>query len=165
MMSMMVDGFQVMLAQTTGGDGEVSTALQVQSVWDFVVKGGIMMIPIGICSLLTVMLVTERLVSLRRRRVIPRPLLPALKKSMQDDALDRRKMLLTCKKFSSPAANVMASAIKRLDMPLEVIERHIEEAGAREQLKLRRFLRWLSVIASVSPLLGLLGTIFGMIRA
>ncbi|MEM7229544.1 MAG: MotA/TolQ/ExbB proton channel family protein [Planctomycetota bacterium] len=167
MFESMIDTIGITLAQTGGGEAaaDVSPALQVQSVWDFVVKGGIMMIPIGLCSLVALMLVTERIISLRRSRIIPRGLVPALKKVMKDESLNTKKLQTACKKFPSPAANVMSAAIRRLNMPLEVIERHIEETGAREQLKMRRFLRWLSVIAAVSPLLGLLGTIFGMIQA
>gem|GEM_PF-6921181 len=49
--------------------------------------------------------------------------------------------------------------------PIDLLERHIQEEGEREVIKLRRFLRSLSVIAAIAPLMGLLGTIFGMIKA
>lgn len=165
MMTPGIETITMWLATVPVPDAETAGGLQMQSVWDYVVKGGILMIPIGICSLLTVTLITERLTSLRRQRIVPKAFLPALKKSIKEDGFDRKKLLTVCKKYRSPAANVMTMAIKRLGMPLEVIERHIEESGMREQLKLRRFLRGLSVIAAVSPLLGLLGTIFGMIEA
>ena len=62
-------------------------------------------------------------------------------------------------------ANVFEAGIKKLKAPVEVLEKHIQDAGQREVLKLRKNVRALSVIASISPLLGLLGTIFGMIMA
>ena len=78
---------------------------------------------------------------------------------------DKDEALEYCRANSSPVANVFAAGIKKLGESVELVERHIQEAGQREVLKLRRYLRSLVVIASISPLLGLLGTIFGMITA
>ena len=64
-----------------------------------------------------------------------------------------------------PVANVCLAGLRRLGGSRELVERHIQEAGRREVIRLRRYLRVLSVIAAVTPLMGLLGTIFGMIRA
>lgn len=146
-----------------GGSALASAAVQVQSVWDFVLKGGPIMIPIGLCSLVMLAVVAERLIILRRRRVIPPSFLPGLKKTL--DHGDRDSALAYCLKHRSPVANVFAAGIKKLGTSAELIEKHIVEAGQRQVLKLRKNLRVLSVIASVSPLLGLLGTIFGMIKA
>ena len=139
-------------------------AMQVQSVWDFISKGGIMMIPIGICSLIGLAVFIERMISLRRENVIPSKFLPGLKKTLSEGA-NKAKALDYCAKHPSPVSRVFAVGIKRLGAPLEVVERHIQEAGQREVLKLRRFVRALALIASVTPLLGLLGTILGMIKS
>lgn len=144
---------------------EVPESVQVQSVWDFVQKGGLMMIPIGICSLIALTVIVERLISLRRSKVIPATFRPGLLRLLQADPDDTARALAYCRKDGSPVANVFAAGIKKLDCPSEVVEKHIQEAGEREVLKLRKYLRSLSVIASVAPLLGLLGTIFGMITA
>jgi biopolymer transport protein ExbB len=149
-----------LLAQET----DVS-AVHVRSIWDFVVKGGPMMIPIGICSLIALTITVERLISLRRSRIIPPDFLGGLKKVLSPDAAGRARALDYCKINDSPVAAVVATGIKRLGEPLETLERHIQESGEREVAKLRKFLRVLSVIASIAPLMGLLGTIFGMIRA
>ena len=151
----------VILAQTQDG----AEAVQIQSVWDFVAKGGIVMIPIGICSFVALAVFIERLISLRRGAVIPATFLPGLKKTLRKDPTDKTKAIAYCRKNASPVANVFAAGIKKLDGSIESIQQRIEEAGQREVLKLRRFLRVLSVIASVTPLMGLLGTIFGMIKA
>jgi biopolymer transport protein ExbB len=142
-----------------------ASAVQVQSVWDFIVKGGVMMIPIGICSLVALAVFVERMVSLRRKKVIPPGFMDGLKGALQKNGEDRSEPLEYCRKDASPTANVFAAAIRRLDEPLELLERHVEQAGEREVFKLRRFLRVLAVVASIAPLMGLLGTIFGMIRA
>ena len=142
-----------------------SEAVRVQSVWDFVVKGGPMMVPLGICSLVAVTVMIERLVMLRYRRVIPRGFLPGLTKTLEEAPDDRSKALDYCTSHGSPVASVFAAGIKRLDKPVEVLERHVQEAGSRVVRSLRKNLRVLSVVASIAPLMGLLGTIFGMIKA
>ncbi len=145
--------------------GQAVSAADVRNVWDFVVKGGIMMIPIGLGSLVALAVVVERSISLRRRKVIPEPFLPGLHKVLKAHPGDATRALAYCRKNPSPVANIFAAGIKKLGRPTEVVEKHIQEASDREVLSLRKFLRGLSVIASVSPLMGLLGTIFGMIAA
>lgn len=144
---------------------QAASSAEVKSVWDFVVKGGIMMVPIGLCSLLAVTVFIERLISLRRRKVIPPSFLPGLRKHLNGDLSNPVRAVKYCQKNSSPVARVFEAGLKRLGGPIELVERHINETGQRETLKLRKYLRILSVIASVSPLMGLLGTIFGMIAA
>ena len=152
------------LAQTAG-DPPVVNPAQVQSIWDFIVKGGPMMIPIGACSLVALTVVIERLISLRRGNIIPPTFLPGLKTILKDGLEDRESALSYCRQNPSPVASVFAVGIKRLGEPIELFEKRIQEAGERAVLKLRKFLRLLAVIASVCPLMGLLGTIFGMIDA
>lgn len=152
-------------ATDAGGLGSSSAAVQVQSIWDFAVKGGPMMIPIGLCSLIALTVIIERTISLRRGSIIPSSFLVGLKKILGNGDHDRNEVLAYCSENNSPIARVFAAGIKKLGMSVELVEKHIQEAGQREVLKLRKYLRGLSVIASISPLLGLLGTIFGMITA
>lgn len=135
------------------------------SVWDLVLKGGPVMIPIGLCSLVALTLTIERLVSLRRSVISPRELPNTLGQLLRADAHNVPEALAACQRDGSPLAHILAAAIKRLHQPLELIERHVQEAGERQVFALRKRLRLLSVIASVAPLLGLLGTITGMITA
>ncbi len=147
------------------GGATTDSASYVQSVLDFVQKGGLMMIPIGLCSLITLTVLTERLISLRRRNVIPRDFLNGLTAAFGERYDDRDKALSYCQQNASPVAEVVAAGIKRLDDSPERFEKHVQEAAEREVLKMRKFTRLLSVIASIAPLMGLLGTMFGMIRA
>ena len=157
-MSLMLLG-QVATDATGAGD-----TARVDSLWDFVVKGGPMMIPIGAASLVALTVIIERLVSLRRGNIIPSGFVAGLKKTLDDDG-DRAEALEYCEKDGSPIANILAAGIKKLDYSLERLEKYILEAGEREIVKLRKYLRLLSVVASIAPLMGLLGTIFGMIIA
>ncbi len=152
-------------AADAAGGGDSTASVEVRSVWDFVVKGGPMMIPIGLCSLVALTVIIERLLSLRRRSIIPPGFLPGLTRLLGNGADDKDEALEYCRTNGSPVANVFAAGIKKLGEPVEVVEKHIQEAGQREVLSLRRYLRVLSVIASTAPLMGILGTTFGMIRA
>lgn len=158
-------GSVLLLGQVDAGAAD--SAVAIQSVWDFIVKGGPMMIPIVACSLIAAAVTAERLLSLRRQSVIPPDFLPGLKKQLGDGngGGNRQKALAYCTNHKAPVAAVFAAGIKRLDESVEVLERHIQEAGERLVMSLRKYLRILSVIASISPLMGLLGTIFGMIKA
>lgn len=148
----------LLLAQT-------APSAQIDSVWDLIVKGGPVMVPIGLCSLAALTLTVERLISLRRGFVVPQDLLGEVTPFLHRESRNIADALAACKRNGSPLANVLAVAIKRIDQPAETIERHVEEAGEREVVRLRKHFRMLSVIASVAPLLGLLGTITGMITA
>ncbi len=156
---MYFNNFTTVLAQT----GTESPA-HINSIFDFMVKGGPIMIPIGLCSLIAFTVVIERLLSLRRRAVLPPELLPGLRPLLASNT-NLQQALDFCKAHASAAANVLSVAIKRLGEPEEQLEKHIQEAGEREAIVLRKRLRVLSVIGSVAPLLGLLGTITGMITA
>ncbi len=135
------------------------------TLWELALKGGPMMIPIALCSLVALAVVMERLLTLRTRSVIPPSFMPGLMKILRAHPGDRERALAYCAKSRSPIARICAAAIERPGRTLETIEKRITEAGEHEILRLRKYLRSLSVIASVSPLLGLTGTIFGMIRA
>lgn len=136
----------------------------IESMWDFVVKGGVLMIPIGLCSLLALAIIVERAMSLRRRNIIP----PGFRAGVAAAFGPHRNVagaLEYCRCANAPVGDIVAAALARLHEPMELLERHIEQAGERAVAKLRKYLRALTVIASIAPLLGLLGTIFGMITA
>ncbi|HKQ50711.1 MAG TPA: MotA/TolQ/ExbB proton channel family protein [Phycisphaerae bacterium] len=139
---------------------DAASAMQVHSVFDFVVKGGPTMILIGVCSLVALTVVVERLVVLRRKRVIP----PAFLEGITGAANDRARALDLCKASASPVANVIAAAVKRRGQRIDVIEKAVGEAGRREIIGLRHRMRLLGALPQVATMLGLLGTIFGMIK-
>jgi biopolymer transport protein ExbB len=123
------------------------------------------MIPIALCSLVALTVIVERFATLRRRNVIPPGFLPGLTDLLDEDREDTDAALGYCRRDGSPIANIFAAAIKRFGESIELLEKHIEEACRREVVKLRKYLRLLAVVASIAPLMGLLGTIFGMIDA
>ncbi len=142
-----------------------SASVEVQSVWDFIIKGGPVMIPIIGCSLIALAVFVERIISLRRTNVVPPNFLPGLKEALEDDDDRRTKAHKYCADNPSPMANILLAAIRKLGHSTELVEKRIQEAGEREALKLRKYLRLFIVIAAIAPLMGLLGTILGMIEA
>ena len=149
-----------MVAQAPGGE-----TVAIQSVWDFVVKGGPMMIPIILCSLFAFGVFVERIVSLRRKTVVPDSFLDGLNRIMRDRAKPRADAIAYCEKSDTPLGEIFTAGIKRLNDTPDMLEKHVQDAGERVVTLLKKNLRVLTVVASICPLLGLLGTIFGMIDA
>ncbi len=135
-----------------------------ESYLEFALAGGYLMIPIALLSVVWLTFLIERLTALRRARVFPRALasdLSMLQPGKTDgDAVER---ILT--ERDSSCARIVRTAAKHLGSDRENIEFYVNDAAQREVHKLRRFIGVFAVIASVAPLLGLLGTVTGMIQA
>lgn len=127
--------------------------------------GGPLMIPIGVCSFVLFMFAFERFISLRRGRVIPRPFVRRFLQQLRDGQLDRDEALQLCEKNRSPVAEVFAAAVRKWGRPSVEVEQAILDSGERVTNGLRKYLRVLNGVSTISPLLGLLGTVVGMIRA
>ena len=139
--------------------------IPTKDMWSIVKGGGPLMIPIGLCSFLLVAFVFERTISLRRGRVIPRPFVKRFLKQLHEGELDRQRALALCEQSHSPVAEVFAGAVRKWGRPAVEVEQAIIDSGERVTNGLRRYLRVINGVATVSPLLGLLGTVVGMIRA
>jgi len=126
--------------------------------------GGPLMIPIGICSVILLVFVFERAISLRRGRVIPRPFVKRFLQQLRDGQLDPETALELCDRNPSPVADVFAAAIRKWSRPAVEVEQAIIDAGERVTNGLRRYLRVINGVSTISPLLGLLGTVLGMIQ-
>lgn len=145
--------------QAPGGGGEQMTFLQL------LLAGGLgFMIPIALCSLIGVAVIIERLVALRRSKIIPSRFLASLKAVYRGPA-DRQAALRHCRADGSPVSRVVAVGIRKMPAGVEAVEQGIEDAGANEVAKLRRNLRILYGVSAITPMIGLLGTVWGMIEA
>jgi biopolymer transport protein ExbB len=126
---------------------------------------GIFMYPLAAASVVSVALIIERFIALRRSRVLPPGFLVGLKGIYQDPREDRDRALEYCQKHDSPLARMIAAGIRRLPRGYAAAEKAIEDTGGNEALKLRQNMRFLYSLGSVATLLGLIGTISGMIKA
>ena len=127
--------------------------------------GGLMMYPIALCSFVLTVFTFERFIHLRRGRVIPRPFVKRLIEQLQQQQIDRDEALELCERNPSPIAAILSAAVKKYGRPAVEVEQAVLDAGEREGNLLRRNMRLLNAISNVSPLLGLLGTVLGMIQA
>ena len=131
-----------------------------------VVKGGIMMIPIILCSILMVAFAIERLIMMKPDKIVPlgfvKKVRDLVRRREYEEALDLSR------KQSSPIASVFRVALtlnRKAAMSNEIIRETVEDLGARELDDVGLKIRPLRVIGSITPLLGLLGTVMGMIKA
>jgi biopolymer transport protein ExbB len=127
--------------------------------------GGPLMLPIGICSFALLVFVFERTIALRRGRVIPGPFVRRFLEQIGEGQLDRDAAAELCEKNGSPVSEVFAAAVNKWGRPAVEVEQAIIDAGERVTNGLRAYLRLFNGISTISPLLGLLGTVLGMIRA
>lgn len=124
-----------------------------------------MMYPIALCSFVLTVFTFERFISLRSGRVIPRPFVKRLIEQLHQQQIDREEALELCERNPSPIAAILSAAVKKYGRPAVEVEQAVLDAGERESNLLRRNMRLLNAISNVSPLLGLLGTVLGMIQA
>lgn len=131
-------------------------------MFEFVKSGGWLMLPIIISSIVALGIVLERFWTLRRKRVMPEHLMKQILQLHQERRLDRAD--LNKLKSSSPLGRILAAGLVNRHHSKEVMKESIEEVGRQVVLDLERYLNTLGTIASISPLLGLLGTVIGMIK-
>lgn len=135
-----------------------------ETMFSLLIKGGWVMIPLGITSVLALALGIERLVSLRKDRVLPPGFIDGLGQVWDADPSGQQAEAY-CDQHGGAAGHVFKAGIQWRQFGHEAVSKAIEDAGSREADRMQRSLRGLSTIAAVSPLLGLLGTIYGMIDA
>ena len=122
------------------------------------------MIPLGIASLLALALGLERFIMLTKERMLPETFVDGLTTALEEDPCGARAIEF-CEDSDCDMGHVFAAGAARINLGYEAVEKTIEDVGSREADKMKRSLRPLSVNATVCPLLGLLGTVYGMINA
>ena len=129
-------------------------------------RGGGFMIPIGVMSFLVVALAVERILSLRTGRIVPRRLERDLYRLTDSgEALDVEAAYQLCEEDDSPTSRVIRAMLRRTGQPLADVERAGQETIEREADQYASPIRWLTLAAAATPLMGLLGTVWGMIVA
>jgi biopolymer transport protein ExbB len=134
--------------------------------WEMFQKGGILMYPITFMSLVVVAFSIERAIGLRRKKVVPRKLVKGLSAlAASPGGFDPRKAYRLCQQCPSSAANVVRAMLLKTGRPTDEVERAVADSISRESWKLNYNVRPLVLAVTVTPLMGLLGTVQGMIIA
>jgi biopolymer transport protein ExbB len=120
---------------------------------------------LGICSVVTLGFGLERVVALRRGRVIPKDFVARFHERLAGGKLDRDRALELCKANDSAMARVFSHVVRYWGQPASAIRNAVEADAAGEVVDLKRNVRVLNATATIAPLLGLLGTVIGMIEA
>lgn len=131
-------------------------------MYEIIVAGGWLMLPILLCSIAVITIAIERYVALRPRRVAPSHLLRQISQWLRNKQLNRETIGEL--RRTSPLGQILAAGLANAHHGREVMKDSIEEAANQVIHQLERYLAALGTIAAIAPLLGLLGTVIGMIK-
>jgi biopolymer transport protein ExbB len=131
-------------------------------VLELIFAGGWLMIPIITCSIVSLAIIGERFWTLNTKKIIPLQLVPQVWNLYKDNQLDNAHIRTL--RENSPLGQILAAGLVNREHGREVMKEGIEEAGRQVVHQLEKFMNSLGTIASITPLLGLLGTVIGMIK-
>ncbi len=133
------------------------------NLWELACKGGIIMIPLLLLSLLSIYIFFERLQVIRRAAREDNTFMERIKDYIHEGDID--SALKLCKKTNTPYSRLIAKGISRLGRPMNDVLVAIENVGNIEIAKLEKGFPWLATTAAGAPMLGFLGTVTGMVKA
>ncbi|MBS1546600.1 MAG: MotA/TolQ/ExbB proton channel family protein, partial [Bacteroidetes bacterium] len=141
----------------------VNTPADQLSLWDLISFGGWwIMGPLALMSIITVYVVIERSIILRKALSLEKDFMPKVRDYMHEGKIDSAKNL--CAQSASPGARMVAKGIQRMGMPAREIEGAMETVGRVETGRLERGITMLSLFAKLAPMFGFIGTIIGVIK-
>lgn len=129
---------------------------------DLFVRGGVFMYPILLCSVIALAIFLERLWVMRRSQVLPKEFIRNVEALLRQQKV--AEALYLCQGHSSSIARVFVGGLKNTGRGMWLVKEGIEEMGGREAVVLEKHVGVLATIANLTPLLGLLGTVSGMIK-
>ena len=147
-----------------GGTDEASQ--KGLSLLSLLFKGGWFMLPLLALSVLMVIITVERLIALRADKTLPPDLVKSLGDlSSKSEGFDPRAAYKVCQNNPSVAATVVQSMLLKVGRPIGEVETTVQDTSQREADRLQRPIRWLELSAAIAPLIGLLGTVWGVTQA
>ncbi len=144
---------------------ESEASIQIGNFISIIREGGVLMLPIVASSIVLLVFVFERSMYLRRSRVIPKPFVRGVIEQLEQQQLEKDDAVALCDENGSPIAELFSGALKKWGRPAVEVEQAVLDSGERVTAGLRKYLRLFNAISNLAPLLGLLGTVLGMIDA
>ncbi|MBN2718658.1 MAG: MotA/TolQ/ExbB proton channel family protein [Deltaproteobacteria bacterium] len=133
----------------------------MKEAFEFLRNGGVVMIPIALGSVVAMAIFLERMWSLRRSRIVPSGLIQSVVDLARGGEFTKARDI--CLTSNSPAGRILQTGLDARDAKRHEIKERFEETGRQEVVRMERFIEAMGTTASVEPLLGLLGTVTGMI--
>jgi biopolymer transport protein ExbB len=150
-------------ADTAAADTAQSTVSQVTSLLDVLVLGGWVMIPLVLLSILTIYLLIERLITIRKASSNPDQITNQVRDYVRNG--DVEGAIAYCERKDVPITRILQQGLERLGRPISEIQDAVQAAGKHETFELEKRTNLLASIAGIAPMLGFFGTVIGMIRA
>ena len=147
------------LAQVTAA----AAAEQSLSVWDLTLRGGWILIPLALLSLISIYIFVERLVVIERARKDDTSFMERIKDYIHDGEIESARRL--CQRTDTPYSRLILKGISRIGRPSQDVLVAIENTGNMEIATLEKGLPWLATTAAGAPMIGFLGTVIGMVQA
>ena len=144
-------------------EATAKTASETTTLWELTLKGGWIMIPIAVLSIIAVYIFVERFFAIRKAAQMDENFMNRINDYIHDGKIE--PALALCRATDSPIARMIEKGIQRIGRPLSDINTAIENVGRLEVAKLERGLPALATAAGGAPMLGFLGTVTGMVRA
>jgi biopolymer transport protein ExbB len=138
------------------------TVPQVQSLWDVLIKGGVLMIPLAILFVAAIFFFIERLIAIRKAAKIEDNFMSIIRDHIITGNIAAARSF--SKNTTHPVARIIDKGIQRIGKPIDAIEKSMDNVGVLEMYKMEKNLSILSIIARIAPLFGFLGTIVGMLQ-
>ena len=132
------------------------------SLFDLILSGGWIMVPLGILSLLAIYFIIERYLTIRQAAKVDPSFMSNIRMMLLDGKTDAA--LTLCRSTNTPIARLLEKGIKRLGKPIKEIESAVENTGRLEIYKLEKNMAYLGIISGIAPMLGFVGTISGVIK-
>ncbi|MBY0433378.1 MAG: MotA/TolQ/ExbB proton channel family protein [Cyclobacteriaceae bacterium] len=153
----------MLFAQIVTNPSSAPSTSDALSVIDLAVKGGFMMIPIFICSLIAIYIFVERVLTINKANQSPDAFMGRIKEMVLKGDINGAKLL--CSQFDNPIARMIEKGVSRIGSPLKTIEASIENVAKIELFKLEKNLSILATVSGAAPMMGFLGTVIGMVEA
>ena len=136
------------------------------SLLKLLTRGGWFMVPLLLLSILVATISVERFLALRREKIFPKELVKQLSMLTQSEGgLDPRRAYQACQRYPSSASYIFRSLLVKVGRPQAELESAVTEAAQREATRLAQTSSWLTLAAAIAPLIGLLGTVWGITQA
>jgi biopolymer transport protein ExbB len=153
----------ILLQMPVPAAGAASTTEESLSIIDLAIKGGWVMIPIAILSLMAVSIIAERIITLKKADKDPERFIEKIKNLVSNG--DIAGAINQCQQFDTPFSRMIEKGITKIGTPLANIEASVENVGKMEIYKLEKNLSILATISGAGPMLGFFGTVTGMVQA